>query len=295
MRTVQTIAACREAVRTARSRGQTIRFVPTMGALHEGHVSLVRQAVADGGFVVVSIFVNPTQFNSASDLAAYPQTLDTDLRLCRDAGCDLLLAPSAEQMYPDGSTLGYAGQTQVRVPALGHGLCGRFRPGHFDGVAGVVAKLLNITQADVLYMGAKDFQQAAIVGRMLLDLNFAVELVLCETVREPDGLAMSSRNARLSPAGRSIAPALYAGLCAAAEQLRSRGDAASAVRAGCSRIEAVPGIELEYFEICDPATLEPLSPQLQPAPGARALIAVAAVVEQVRLIDNVVVQIPRNG
>lgn len=276
----QRIGEVRQAVRAARARGARVGLVPTMGALHEGHASLLRAARADGGLVVASIFVNPTQFGPTEDLAKYPRPLERDLEVCRREGVGLVFAPSAAEMYPAGFA------TTVRVARMTEKMCGAFRPGHFDGVCTVVAKLLAIVRPDAAYFGEKDAQQLAVVRRMVADLDLGVEIRGGPTVREPDGLAMSSRNAYLSPAERQKALALSRSLAEAREAVlageRDAGRLAAQVR---QRLEAAEGVDLQYVAVVDPDTLEDLG-----RVGDRALVAVAAKVGATRLIDNVVLR-----
>ena len=277
---VERIAEVRRRVAEARGRGSRVGLVPTMGALHEGHASLIRAARSEAGFVVVSLFVNPTQFGPGEDFSQYPRPLEADLAVCRREGADLVFAPAAGEMYPEGFA------TTVRVAGLGETMCGRFRPGHFDGVATVVAKLLAIVQPDVAYFGEKDAQQLAVVRRMVEDLNLPVEVRGCPLVREPDGLAMSSRNAYLSADERRKALALSAALAEARDAIRAgeRNGARLAERVR-ERIRAAPGVELEYVAVVDPDTLADLDRIC-----SACLVAVAAKVGATRLIDNVIVR-----
>ena len=276
----QRIGEVRQAVRAARARGARVGLVPTMGALHEGHASLLRAARDDGGLVVASIFVNPTQFGPTEDLAKYPRPLERDLEICRREGVGLVFAPSAAEMYPAGFA------TTVHVARMTEKMCGAFRPGHFDGVCTVVAKLLAIVQPDTAYFGEKDAQQLAVVRRMVADLDLGVEIRGCPTVRDPDGLAMSSRNAYLSPAERRQALALSRSLAEAREAVlageRDAGRLAAQVR---QRLEAAEGVDLQYVAVVDPDTLEDLA-----RVGDKALVAVAAKMGATRLIDNVVLR-----
>jgi pantoate--beta-alanine ligase len=276
----QRIGEVRQEVRAARARGARVGLVPTMGALHEGHASLLRAARADGGLVVASIFVNPTQFGPTEDLAKYPRPLERDLEICRREGVGLVFAPSAAEMYPAGFA------TTVHVGRMTEKMCGAFRPGHFDGVCTVVAKLLAIARPDTAYFGEKDAQQLAVVRRMAADLDLGVEIRGCPTVREPDGLAMSSRNAYLSPAERRQALALSRSLAEVREAVlageRGAGRLAAQVQ---QRLEAAEGVDLQYVAVVDPDTLEDLG-----RVGDRVLVAAAAKVGATRLIDNVVLR-----
>jgi pantoate--beta-alanine ligase len=273
---VSGVAQLRERLLPLRRAGKTIGFVPTMGALHLGHRKLLEHARAETGVVVASIFVNPTQFDRKDDLDRYPRTLDQDLALCRESGVDIVFAPSAADMYPQEQW------TWVDVPALTQHLCGPGRPGHFRGVATVVMKLFGIVQPDRAYFGEKDAQQLAIIKRMVADLNVPVTIVPVETVREPDGLAMSSRNQHLSPAERNLAPALSRALFAAREAILRGERSADAIRAAVEPLLA--GVQIEYFSIVDPETLEPVAR----IPN-RVLIAGAIWVAATRLIDNLTV------
>ncbi len=272
---VETIAGVRQAVARARQRGLTIGLVPTMGALHEGHGALLRQARDENGLVVASLFVNPIQFNRSDDFEKYPRTLQTDLEYCQRLHADVLFAPSAGEMYP-AQQLSF-----VEVAELGEGLCGASRPGHFRGVATVVAKLLNIVQPDRAYFGEKDAQQLAVLTRMVADLNFACTVVRVATVREADGLAMSSRNVRLTAKERQMAPAVYEALLATAAELRAGRDVESAKRAAGLVLEKFPEFRVEYLEVVDAETLRPVERMDRPV-----LVITAVWLESVRLIDN---------
>lgn len=266
---VTSIDALRQRLSLSRLRSRTIGLVPTMGALHEGHLRLIAQARADCQVVVVSIFVNPIQFNQAEDFAQYPRTFESDARQCSEAGVDLIFAPGAEEMYPAPLA------TFVDVPALGEHLCAPHRPGHFRGVATVVMKLFQIVQPDRAYFGEKDAQQLAVIRRMVRDLNVPVEIVPVPTVREADGLALSSRNQRLTPEQRKIAPMLYRALKIAASE---------GLEKALEFLQSEPRIRLEYLEVVDPAGLQPVSGSELPV-----LIAIAACIGDVRLIDNLLV------
>lgn len=257
-------------------------LVPTMGALHEGHLSLIRAARADNDVVAVSIFVNPTQFGPREDLDRYPRDLEGDSVLCADAGADLIFCPSAEEMYPEPYS------TWVEVEGLTDGLCGRSRPGHFRGVCTVVSKLLNICGPDRAYFGEKDVQQLAVVTRMVRNLDFPVEIVPCPTVRESDGLAMSSRNARLSPEERAQAPVLYRALRAACDRVRAgERDAAALERLIRSILAEAPLGEVDYVEIVDAGDLRPVTTL-----SGQTVMALAVRFGDTRLIDNVKVDVP---
>jgi len=277
---VERISEVRERVRAAREQGERIGFVPTMGALHEGHVSLLRAAGADGGYVVVSVFVNPAQFDEKTDLETYPRPLEDDLAVCEREGVDLIFAPTPEEMYPDGS------KTTVRVPGMSETMCGAFRPGHFGGVCTVVAKLLAIVQPDVAYFGEKDAQQLAVVRRMAADLNLPVEIRGCPLIRDPDGLATSSRNVYLSEGERRRALALSRALLEAKDAIAGgERDAGRLADAVCRRLAEAEGVETEYVAVVDPDTLDDLA-----TIGENVLVAAAIRVGRTRLIDNVLLR-----
>ncbi|MCL1871518.1 MAG: pantoate--beta-alanine ligase [Promicromonosporaceae bacterium] len=279
MRVVRTVAELREALGPHREAGERIGLVPTMGALHEGHLSLVRAAREASDVVVVSVFVNPTQFNDPADLAAYPRTEDADVALAASAGADLVFAPEPAEMYPHG----YATTVTVRGPVT-ESLEGAKRGvGHFDGVATVVTKLLLAVGPDAAWFGAKDAQQVVVVRRVVADLGIPVRIEVGLTVREADGLAMSSRNVRLGPEDRVRALALSRALRAVQTAVDDGTDAAAARDAGLKEL-AADGIEPEYLALVDPATLEPVTVVDRPA-----LALVAAYVGTVRLIDNMTV------
>jgi pantoate--beta-alanine ligase len=269
----------REAVSQARASGASIGLVPTMGALHSGHLALLRTARAETGFVVMSLFVNPSQFAPGEDFDRYPRDEKHDLELAAEAGVDLVYAPSVDEVYPDGFA------SAVEVSGITEVLCGdpaRRGPEHFRGVTTVVAKLLNSVAPDAAYFGQKDAQQLAVIRRMVRDLDFPVRVVAVPTVREPDGLALSSRNAYLGPEDRARATALQRAL-QAVEDAAQRGPLSEALEAGRREL-AAEGIEPEYLEVRDPDTLEPIE-----ALDARpALVAVAARVGGARLIDNLI-------
>ncbi|MFM8273996.1 MAG: pantoate--beta-alanine ligase [Gemmata sp.] len=273
---VTTITDVRRATAAAREQGRTVGFVPTMGALHEGHAALVRAAKVASDFVVVSIFVNPTQFGPKEDFAKYPRTLDADQKLCGTAGADLIFAPTVEEMYPEHSV------TFVDTGTLGDHLCGATRPGHFRGVCTVVMKLFNIVQPDRSHFGAKDYQQARIIAQMVRDLNVPVEVHVEPTVREPDGLALSSRNRYLSAAERALAPRLQKALQATRERAQAGEiDAARLESALHAELSAIPGARVDYARVVDAKTLQPLARLDRPA-----VAAVAVFLGTTRLIDN---------
>ncbi|SDX87574.1 pantothenate synthetase [Albimonas donghaensis] len=280
VRIVRTVAELRALVAGWKEEGERVAVVPTMGALHEGHLSLVREAMARAGRVIVTLFVNPKQFNSAADLAAYPRTEVSDAaRLESLGGTMVLFAPDGDEMYPPGFSTG------VTVTGVGEGLCGAGRPGHFDGVATVVTKLLLISGADAAMFGEKDYQQLQVVRRVAQDLNLPVEIVPCATVREADGLALSSRNVRLSEAGRACAPALARALNTAAGRLSAGAPASGEIAAATRAILAAGFERVEYLELRSAADLAPLDTADRPA-----RLLVAAWLDGVRLIDNVEVR-----
>jgi len=273
--------ALQRAIGILRSSGARIGFVPTMGALHEGHLALVRAAKASCGAVVCSIFVNPTQFNDPADLAHYPRTVSRDIGLLMEAGCDLLFLPGGNAVYPEGTDT----RLSLDPGALATVLEGAFRPGHFDGVMQVVNRLLDLVCPDELHMGQKDYQQVAVIRFMLETMGSPVRLVVGPTVREDSGLAMSSRNALLSPAGRLIAPGMYQTLCWMADNLDKYPPRELEKRA-MARLEE-NGLRPEYVCLADAATLLPLE-DLASHRGVVALTAARA--GKVRLIDNLVIR-----
>jgi pantoate--beta-alanine ligase len=278
---VRSVAELRERLRPARSAGSPIGLVPTMGALHDGHLALLRQARRECEVVVMSLFVNPRQFDDAGDLVGYPRDEARDTELAAACGVDVLFAPPADEVYPDGFA------TTVSVGGPAEGLEGAHRGrAHFDGVATVVAKLLTMVGPDVAYFGQKDAQQVAVVRRLVRDLDLPVRIAVCPTVREPSGLAMSSRNARLSPEERARAVCLHRAL----ERVRAavaagEREPATATAAGRAELEAA-GAEIDYLEIVDPATMTPLEKI-----GHGGLAVVAARIGPVRLIDNTAVTV----
>lgn len=276
MRMESTVRGVRAFVDAARREGKSVGLVPTMGAFHAGHLSLMRRAVADNDVTVVSLFVNPTQFGPHEDFRQYPRDLEGDAQKAREAGVSLIFAPSEEEMYaPDACTW-------VMVERLTEGLCGRYRPGHFRGVTTVVTKLLNIVQPDRAYFGEKDYQQLQVVRRMVRDLLIPVEIISQPTVREPDGLAMSSRNAYLSPEERQAAVRLPQALQAAADRVRQGATGAEAVQLALELLRSEPLLRPQYVAAVDPETLQDRS-----AGGAPLVLAAAVMVGQTRLIDNI--------
>ncbi|HYZ92172.1 MAG TPA: pantoate--beta-alanine ligase [Actinomycetota bacterium] len=272
------ITEARKLIDAARLDGLSVGFVPTMGALHDGHRSLVGRARAENGFVVVSIFVNPAQFNAAGDLASYPRTFAADLEACADEGADLVFHPDADEMYP------VAPVTSVAVSGLTESMEGAARPGHFAGVTLVCAKLFNIVGPCTAYFGEKDAQQLRVVRRMATDLDMPVEIVACPTVREADGLAMSSRNVRLGPDDRAAALALPRALGAVVEAART-GERDARVLERLGR-DALEDLDVDYLEVVDASSLERLERADRPA-----LVCAAVTVNGVRLIDNMAVDI----
>jgi pantoate--beta-alanine ligase len=272
-----TVAEVRARVRDWRNAGQRIALVPTMGNLHAGHLSLLAAARHRADRVIASVFVNPLQFGPAEDFAAYPRTIADDTGLLAEAHCDLLFAPSVEQVYPDGG----AQPTLITVRGLATVLCGQFRPGHFDGVATVVAKLFNIVAPDVAVFGEKDFQQFIIIRRMTSDLMLPVEIVGAPTVRAADGLALSSRNLYLSPEERAIAPAIHRALLAAVKRIDKGDRDYLAVESAGWQALAVAGLRPDYFAVRDAGDLQP------PRASSRELVVLtAARLSRTRLIDN---------
>jgi pantoate--beta-alanine ligase len=278
LKTCATISEMRAECRAARHGNQRLGFVPTMGALHDGHLSLVRAARASCDVVAASIFVNPTQFGPNEDLANYPRTLERDRELLESKGVELLFVPAIDEMYPAGAA------TWVTVEGLSEKLDGRSRPGHFRGVTTVVAKLFHIVEPDAAFFGQKDAAQLAIIRRMVRDLNIPVEIVPCPIIREPDGLAMSSRNAYLDPQERQEAPVLHRALARVREMWEAgEHDTAKLIAAGRSEFAAESSVRLDYFEIVDSASLESTEKA-----GRGSLVAVAAFVGATRLIDNII-------
>ncbi|MCG8473982.1 MAG: pantoate--beta-alanine ligase [Cytophagales bacterium] len=281
MQVFKTIQEVRSWARRRQNASKSIGFVPTMGALHEGHLSLVRCAKQNNDGCIASIFVNPTQFNNAEDLKNYPRTLENDLRKLESAGCDAVFAPDAEQMYSRKPRL------QINFGALEEVMEGAFRPGHFNGVALVVSKLFHIVSPARAYFGEKDFQQLAVIRCMTKDLSFDTEIVGVPTVREEDGLAMSSRNLRLTPAERGIAPAVYQSLQACRDHFLKFGQAKEAVAHARALLKRHPEITFEYLELVDAETLQPVA---EPDDAAHVQACIAVHLGQVRLIDNISVK-----
>jgi pantoate--beta-alanine ligase len=279
MRIVRSIAELRAALAKPRTPGATVGLVPTMGGFHAGHLSLIERARAECDVVVVSLFVNPTQFDDPRDLESYPRDEQRDAELAAEHGVDFLFAPSAQELYPEGFC------TSVSVPGITEGLEGAHRGrGHFDGVATIVSKLLHIVGPDVAYFGQKDAQQALMVHRLVADLNFPVQIAVCPTVREDDGLAMSSRNVRLSAGERTRAGALYRALRAVGDAIEQGEREPSVARDRGLEILADADVAVEYLEVVSADTLEPVDP-----PAGDLLVVVAGRVGGTRLIDNLTI------
>ncbi|WP_417568446.1 pantoate--beta-alanine ligase [Marinobacter sp.] len=277
MRTVHSLKELRTILRGYRRQGKTIGLVPTMGNLHEGHVSLVRKAAEMADIVVTSIFVNPMQFGAGEDLDTYPRTLAEDQDKLASAGCTLVFAPSADEVYPEG----LAKQTQVVVPDVSDGHCGASRPGHFEGVATVVTMLFNMAQPDFAVFGEKDFQQLAVIRKMVRDLMMPIDVVGAPTVREDDGLAKSSRNGYLSPDERKIAPVVYQTLQAAAEKIANGRSDFQSLESEAEQSLSEAGLRVDYFNIVNSQTLKPATPN-----DPEVTLLVAAFLGTTRLIDN---------
>lgn len=283
MEVAETIESVRSLVKAARGEGKRIGLVPTMGALHIGHISLIEAAAKDCDFVVVSIFVNPTQFGPAEDFEKYPRPMEADLEICSKAGVDVVFAPAPQQMYPGENV------TWVNVEKLTGPLCGRSRPGHFRGVTTVCAKLFNIVGPDVAYFGQKDGQQAIVVKRMVADLNMPLKIVVCPTVREPGGLAVSSRNRYLSERQKKDAAKIYESLQKCRNMVEEGVTDAEKIIAAMRKILLqVPSIEIEYVSIVDAETLRAVEKI-----AGKVLAAVAVRIGPARLIDNVLLDATR--
>lgn len=278
MHVVHTINEVRAAVAAARKAGKTIGFVPTMGALHAGHGSLVQKARSECGYVVVSIFVNPTQFGPTEDFSKYPRTLEDDIKLCAAMGADCIFAPAVEEMYPERNL------SWVDVEKLSEGLCGASRPGHFRGVTTVCTKLFHIVLPDIAYFGQKDAQQAAVLCRMVSDLNFPMQIKVCPIIREADGLAMSSRNRYLSADDRRRAVCLYQALCLCKQQVEKGIVSVSDLTEQMAGILTAAGGTPDYISIVDAKSLQSLQ-----VIDRDALVAIACRVGPARLIDNMLI------
>ena len=278
MEVAETIESVRGIVKAARGEGKTIGFVPTMGALHVGHISLIEAAAKSCDFVVVSIFVNPTQFGPEEDFDKYPRPLDDDLEICRKWGVDVVFAPTPEQMYPEENL------TWIGVEKLSEPLCGEFRPGHFRGVATVCGKLFNIVQPDLAFFGQKDAQQAVVIRRMAADLNMPLKIVICPTIREPDGLAVSSRNKYLDKQQRQDAAQIYKSLQKCREMTEAGVTDTGQILTQMRKVlNDVPSIEIEYVSIVDSETLQSVDKV-----AGEVLAAVAVRLDGARLIDNII-------
>jgi len=278
MDTAKTIKEVRSLVRGARMRGKRIGLIPTMGALHKGHVSLIEASTQNRDFVVVSIFVNPTQFGQGEDFDKYPRPIQADLELCRDSGVDVIFIPTPKEMY------GIENLTWVNVEKLTEPLCGQFRPGHFRGVTTVCAKLFDIVQPDVAYFGQKDAQQAIVIRRMVADLNMPLQIVVCPTVREHDGLAISSRNQYLTPQQRKDAACIYRALQKCREMVNQGVRDAKSIIAEMHKILSEPSSveEIQYVSIVEAETLQAVKKISE-----MVLVAVAVKMGTTRLIDNI--------
>lgn len=282
MNTISCVAQLRTAIAQARAAGQRIAFVPTMGNLHAGHIALITQAVARADFVVASIFVNPLQFGPNEDLDSYPRTLAADQNKLTDAGCNLLFTPAVEDIYPDGM----AEHTIVSVPGVSSGLCGGSRPGHFDGVSTIVCKLLNMVQPDIALFGEKDYQQLAVIRKMVSDLSMPIEICSVPIVRDTDGLALSSRNGYLSAQQRAIAPALQQCMHSVkAHIIKGNRDYAALFAQFATDLQDA-GFRLDYVELRDALNLEPAH-----ADSRHMVLLAAAYLGTTRLIDNLIIDL----
>jgi pantoate--beta-alanine ligase len=279
MQVFYSINTLQDYLKVQRQKVKSIGFVPTMGALHHGHLSLIEASKAENDLTICSIFVNPTQFNNPQDLVIYPRTLDADCELLETVKCDVVFAPNAHDMYPDLPNLKFDFGDLERV------MEGKFRPGHFNGVGIVVSKLFNIVQPDSAYFGQKDLQQCAIINRLVKDLSYNLTLKICQTQRESDGLAMSSRNRNLTPEQRKNAPEIYKALQEAVSLLKDKKSVVSVKGFITSHLDNIKGIEVEYFEISDFETLQPIN---ELSEGKTAL-CIAAFMGKTRLIDNLIV------
>lgn len=280
MQILTTAAGLQAYTEQVRQAGQRLGLVPTMGALHAGHIQLVQAARAECNEVIATIFVNPTQFNNADDFRLYPRVPEADAALLAPAGCTALFVPSVEEMYPRPTVL------RFNFGALEQVMEGAHRPGHFNGVATVVSKLFHLARPHRAYFGQKDWQQVAVVRQLAADLSFDLEIVACPTIREADGLAMSSRNRRLDAPARALAPLLYQVLSAAAAQVQQGVAPAQVQAAALATLAREPTITPEYVEIADAQTLQPLASYV---PGRAVVLCLAAHLGGVRLIDNIVV------
>ena len=279
MKTIHTIQELRAELSAARAAGKSVGLVPTMGALHAGHASLVRRSVSENDVTVVSIFLNPTQFNDKNDLARYPRTLEADCRLLEECGAQIAFAPSVEEVYPEPDTRHFS------YPPTDSVMEGAMRPGHFNGVCQIVSKLFMFVEPDRAYFGEKDFQQIAVIRRMVADLGFKLQIVPCPVVREADGLAMSSRNTLLAPAERAIAPQIYAALSASRDFAKSHSVALTREYVE-ARIDAIEGLEVEYFSIVDADSLADVA-NWNDAASVVGCITVYCGSKPIRLIDHI--------
>ena len=281
MQVAKTIESVRSLVKAARRQGKKIGLVPTMGALHIGHISLIEAAVKGCDFVVVSLFVNPTQFGPREDFEKYPRPLDADIEICKNTGVDVVFAPAPAEMYPTENL------TWINVERLTEPLCGRFRPGHFRGVTAVSAKLFNIVRPDIVYFGWKDAQQAIVIKRMVADLNMPLEIVVCPTVRQADGLAISSRNKYLTEQQRKDATYVYKSLLKCSQMIDAGITQTREIVTEMSKIlHQASSIEIEYVSIVDAETLKDIEHI-----AGKSLAAVAIKIGSTRLIDNILVDL----
>ena len=278
MKLYTTISSLQVAIKTDRAKGLKVGFVPTMGALHEGHLSLVEQAGTSSDIVVVSIFVNPNQFNDSNDLANYPRTMEEDLKLLSTVRCDYVFYPDVEEIYPVPDT------RQFSFGILENVMEGKFRPGHFNGVAQVVSRLFEIVDPDLAYFGRKDFQQLAVIKNLVLQLQLRVEIVACDIVREPDGLAMSSRNKLLLPEYREVAPLIYRTL-KQAKSLSATSSLENVKEYVLDEINRTNLLTAEYFEIVDDTTLQSIKSWNEPGIKVGCIAVFAG---KIRLIDNLI-------
>jgi pantoate--beta-alanine ligase len=280
MKVAKTIESVRRLVKAARKAGRKIGFVPTMGALHKGHISLIEAAKKNCDFVVVSIFVNPTQFGPNEDFKKYPRPIKADLKMCRKAGINVVFAPTPDEMYPAQNL------TWIDVEKISEPLCGKFRPGHFRGVATICAKLFNIVTPDIAYFGRKDAQQAIVIKRMVVDLNMPLKIVVCPTVREKNGLAMSSRNQYLTTQQKEDAALIYKSLQKCRRMIKQRETNAKKIIAEMRKIlKKIPFVEIQYISIVDAKTLQNIN-----RVEGKVLAAVAVKIGSTRLIDNILIE-----
>lgn len=279
---ITSIQELRQQISQERRKSYSIGFVPTMGALHSGHLSLIKEAKKQNNICIASIFVNPLQFNNIEDFNKYPIQNEQDMQLLEQAGCDIVFMPTVAEFYPTQPKL------KIDIGPLDRILEGEHRPGHFSGVAIVVSKLFNVVLADKAYFGQKDLQQVAVIKQLVSELNFPIEIIACPIIREENGLAMSSRNIRLSPAGKEIASNLYKCLCTVEKSIKSSADCSipAAKKNGTDFLNQFEGIQVEYLEIVEAGTLEAITDL---KPESEIAICIAAYVEGVRLIDNLVI------